>query len=79
MWLAHGYALLGDVDGALRSLRKAIDNHDPYFGHLTGHGPYHDCVNIDGVKLGAIYDGEDVQAFLRPFDLDQESIRRLKI
>ena len=79
MWLAHGYALLGDIDSALRSLRKAIDNRDPYLRHLTGHGPYHDCVNIDGVKLGAIYDGEDVQALLSPINLDQESIRRLKI
>ena len=79
IWLVHGYALLGDAERLLRNLKLAIDNHDPILNQLIGHGPYHDCTNFDGVKLGTIYDGEEVQGLLRQINFDQQSISCLKI
>lgn len=76
-WIAMGYALLGDLDGVLRSLKQAIDNHVSLIFHLTG--PFHECVDIDGAKLGLMFDSQEVQELLREANLDKESIRRLRI
>ncbi len=78
-WITHGYALLGDVKGVLRSLQKAIDNHDSGLWNLTGHGPHHDYVNIEGVKLESIYNRQEVQELLKQINFDRESISRLKV
>lgn len=77
IWLTHCYALLGDLNGVLRSVKKAIDNRDPQLWHLSGYYSYN--ANIDGVKLGTTYDGKEVQELLRKIKFDQESLRRLKI
>jgi len=77
--LTHCYALLGDIDGVQRALNEAIDGHDPVLWHLVPQGPLHEEVNIDGIKLGTIYNGPEVQKILRQVNLDQESIRRLRV
>ncbi len=79
VWLAHGYALLGDIDGVLRSLKQAIENHDTFLCHLIGHGPYYDCIDIDGNKLESTFEGPAVQEVMRQVNLDRESIGRLRI
>ncbi len=72
------YALLGDINGVLRALKEAIDNHDPLLFNLITHG-LDERVNIDGIKLGTIYKGPKVQALLKSINFDQKSLRRLKI
>jgi TolB-like protein len=79
VFLTHCHALLGDIDGVQRALKEAIDGHDPLLWHLVPQGPLHEAVNIDGIKLGTIYNGPEVQEILRQVNLDQESIRRLKV
>jgi len=75
--IAQCYALLGDLKSVLRCLKQAIDNHDELIFHLTG--PYHECIDIEGIKLGTMYDSEEVQELLTQANLDKESIRRLEI
>ena len=76
-WIAQGYALLNDLSGLLRSLKEAIDMRDALIFHVTG--PYHDCLDINGVKLERIYNSDEVQNLLAGVNLDKQSISRLRV
>ena len=79
IWLAHGYALLGDVDQVVESVKQGIHNHDPVLAHLIGHGPFYDSVNLHGQRLETIFEGSAVQEVMRSVNLDRESTRQLRI
>ena len=79
VWIVHAHALLGNFDGLLHALQGAIDDHDPMLFQLAADGPYHKRLNIDGVRLGAIYDRQEVQMLLQKINMDRISSSGLKI
>ncbi len=80
VWLAHGYALIEDIDGVIRMLRAAIENHDPHLFHISAKfGQYHRQLGVNERPLGDVYSSDEVQAVLREVGLDRQSIDAIRI
>ena len=80
VWLTHCYALIEDLEGVVRMIRAAIENHDPQLWHIVGWNMWFQWyLGINGKPLGDIYSSDAVQAVLREVGLDSQSIDALRI
>jgi TolB-like protein len=78
--LAHCYALIEDLEGVVRMVRAAVENHDPLLSTIVSKGRiYYRQLGINGRPLGDIYSSDEVQAVLREVGLDRRSIDAIRI
>ena len=77
IWLAHCYALVGDLAGVVKTIREAVENHDPQLFHISGR--YERLLADPDSPFGGMYLSDEVQSVLREAGLDLQTIKALRV